>query len=459
VYRHWLVFWASLATVLTMFGIVPVQAGIFSTRNVIRVVPKQFALAQDAPIADFNFDEIISPYVLSTYSIAMFDERLPPWMARNYTLRPFSKESSDQASANWTAQTTLYGVDLHCELAKGPTTNVSTDTRREYTSGSCTYWDQTGYLEAFTMMLGMRNSTRYSSEPLECDTNRHDIFVSLAQATSKELFTDGAPHNVTAIFCHADYFQQAVLATVDGRSMKPLAYDITGPRENVSVPLFNLTTFYGTLNAWRFPSTTNWGSLIVPEPPHFQYGDEGMYSELDETQFLSTIAIAMEKKPLEYYMDPKALMISYAQAYSLTFSRAMNEALRTNASYPTTIPGSSSYTLESVVLERLFTHIVTLLLSMVAICAAALIYTTWRDATVTTTGRLYSDPGTVAAVMSLVSEDDRLLSRFSAMDKHSIALLTKNFDEERFKLDSSGYVALVSSELDAFLIGTLVFVC
>jgi hypothetical protein len=138
----------------------------------------------------------------------------------------------------------------------------------------------------------------------------------------------------------------------------------------------------------------------------------------------------------------------------VTFSRALNEALRTNALYLTTIPGSSSYALQSVVLEPLFTYIVTLLLSTVAICTAALRCTTWRDAKDVSTIRLYSDPGTVAAVKSLVSKDDRLLSRFSAIDKHSIAALRKNFDHERFELDRSGCVALVSLELNAFLIGS-----
>jgi hypothetical protein len=45
-FRHWLVFWASLATVLTTFGIVPVQAGIFSTGKVVQIHPQDFVISQ-----------------------------------------------------------------------------------------------------------------------------------------------------------------------------------------------------------------------------------------------------------------------------------------------------------------------------------------------------------------------------------------------------------------------------
>jgi hypothetical protein len=419
-----------------MFGIVPAQAGIFSTRNVTRVIPMQFAPAQDAPAAAFKFDKIISPYTLSTYSIAMFNERLPPWMTRNYTLRPFSRESSDQASANWTAQTTLYGVDLQCEVAKGPTAYASG--WLVYRSGPCVYANYFHSPSLIRASFVVQNGTRYNERNLRCNTYNHSFFASLSRKIGGRVNTEDATYNVTAIFCRADYFQQSVMATVDGATKKPLSFDVVGSRENLSGTSFNLTAFDIAMNDQELPLSTTWKSLAVPNAPRFKYGDEGRYGSLDDTPFVSAIAIAMEKRLIEEYFDVSTMMDSYRQAYKLVFSRAMNEALKTNVTYPATVPGTSTYTLESVVLEPVFTNVVTSLLSMVALCAAAALYISFRESRSTTASHLTSDPGTVAAVMSLVAEDDRLLSRFAKMEKHSLPLLAREFGKARFGLSNSG---------------------
>jgi hypothetical protein len=114
--RHWLVFWASLATVLTTFGIVPAQASIFSTGKVDQVHPQDFVVSQKYIHSSEQERDLTISYARSAYGILGLNDTLPAYMTTEYTLAPFTASGlAGQPKGTWTANTTLYSLDLYCE--------------------------------------------------------------------------------------------------------------------------------------------------------------------------------------------------------------------------------------------------------------------------------------------------------------------------------------------------------
>lgn len=115
--RHWPVFWASFAVVLVAWGVVPTQAGIFSTKVTTRITETPFHRSTASVPASEQPTKLSFRYAQSVYSIATLNETLTGYMARNYTLAPFRPSLDASAHGNWTAETTLYSLDLNCEPA------------------------------------------------------------------------------------------------------------------------------------------------------------------------------------------------------------------------------------------------------------------------------------------------------------------------------------------------------
>jgi hypothetical protein len=116
VYSHWLTFWASLATVITTFGIVPLQAGIFFVAKITPTYEQDFLVSTKFIPASAQADALTLGFAQSVYGILIFNDTLPPFMTHTYTLAPFTAlESSARSgtwSGTWTADTTLYTMDL-----------------------------------------------------------------------------------------------------------------------------------------------------------------------------------------------------------------------------------------------------------------------------------------------------------------------------------------------------------
>ena len=135
--RHWPVFWASLAVVLVTWGVVPVQAGIFSVRAVTRITNTTFAVSTSSIPVEKQATTLNFGYAQSTYGIVSLNETLPRFMNRNYTLAPFRPStdlhSTGLESGVWTAPTTKYSLDLYCEDVSHKADNSATIA---YTSNS-----------------------------------------------------------------------------------------------------------------------------------------------------------------------------------------------------------------------------------------------------------------------------------------------------------------------------------
>jgi hypothetical protein len=137
---HWPVFWASFAVVLVTWGLVPVQAGIFSVRTVTRSTNTTFSVSTSSMPIQQQATTLTFQYAQSTKGIVSLNETLPEFMDRSYTLAPFRPsielDMSSQGKGVWTAPTTKYSLDLSCEDVSHKSDN---STRIFYTSGGCNF--------------------------------------------------------------------------------------------------------------------------------------------------------------------------------------------------------------------------------------------------------------------------------------------------------------------------------
>jgi hypothetical protein len=140
-FRHWLVFWASLATVLTTFGIVPVQAGIFSTGKVVQIHPQDFVISQKYIHSSEQERDLTISYARSAYGILELNDTLPAYMTAEYTLAPFTASGlARQPKGTWIANTTLYSLDVHCEEGR-PTIDSDSERPACISSDGCSVVD------------------------------------------------------------------------------------------------------------------------------------------------------------------------------------------------------------------------------------------------------------------------------------------------------------------------------
>lgn len=106
--------------VLVTWGLVPVQAGIFSVKTVTRTSEMTFAVSTSFMGADEQGKNLSMEYAQSTYGIVALNETLPPYMTRSYTLAPFTpqyEQEDNSTQGAYTAPTTMYTLDLECENA------------------------------------------------------------------------------------------------------------------------------------------------------------------------------------------------------------------------------------------------------------------------------------------------------------------------------------------------------
>jgi hypothetical protein len=114
-FKHWPVFWVSLATVLTTFGIAMVQGGIFSVKQqkgppscccslivdivdtltsspgtIAQIHPHDFVVSRKYIYDSEQERDLTISYARSTFGILKLNDTLPAYMTTEYTLAPFN---------------------------------------------------------------------------------------------------------------------------------------------------------------------------------------------------------------------------------------------------------------------------------------------------------------------------------------------------------------------------------
>ncbi|KAH7079533.1 hypothetical protein FB567DRAFT_124050 [Paraphoma chrysanthemicola] len=447
--RHWPVFWASFAVVLVTWGLVPTQAGIFSVETVTRATNLTFAVSTATMPFDQQATSLTFRYAQSTYGIVSLNETLPQYMARNYTLTPFEPSgphANISGKGTYSAQTTMYTLDLECEDASHKADNstsivYSSNNGCNFTlglTGNLTVGDSSAKSEIlairqYTGMYVGYHSGGFADYYLSdsCPESGNTTFYA-AFAKSKLRKSD-PPLDVTAIFCRPRYWQQEVHATIDAITKAPLSINPVGDRQLLAWNAFNTTFFESVLNSGSVGVEVRSDSLPARTiPKYFETvanTNLSMSSGAAMMQPMVGLALGTSTRPLEDYTDYKALAKAYADAYRLLFARAMVDVLGSEVRDPKQTMGEQRITTEAVVLEPVFVHIVVGLLGIVSIAAIALLVLSCRRKR-----NLRTDPSTIASVMAIVADNEPLLSDFSDLDCCTMEDVQKIIGPKRYKL-------------------------
>ncbi|KAH9882358.1 hypothetical protein J1614_000594 [Plenodomus biglobosus] len=478
--RHWPVFWASISIVIVTWGLVPVQAGVFSIRTIQRSFDAPFSLSTSFMPTEQQVTNLTLRYAQSTFGIATLNETLPAYMARNFTLAPFKpafvKNGVDIGTqGTWTAVTNMYGVDLYCEVAspqRNASDSISGTVLYQSNSGCNVTMGLTGNVtkgfnsnkniyapllsakDYMAMYIGYYNGG-FSDYSLEgsCPPERNSTFYA-AFSRNKARASD-VPNNVTAIFCEPIFFEQEVNATVDMGTRLPTTITPVGDKKQLSSNLFNTTYFQIQMNGGSGYEVRGNNLPIKSQPDYLERIAETNVSLLTGPTGAGTVqpmvglSLTVSDRPFEDYLDWKVLSKSYADAYRLMFSRAMVDVLNGGVESAVEVSGRQQYTTQAVVLEPVFTYIVQGFLGVVSIATLALLYLS-----VTRTRKLYSDPSSIASVMSLVADSDAFLSEFEGLDCCTIEDVYTVIADKRYRLiDDGGKNSIVGVDpaIDAVL--------
>jgi hypothetical protein len=446
--RHWAVFWASLALVLVTWGLVPIQAGLFSTRHVMHTFPATFNVSQDFIPADEQPSTLTLAFAQSAYSIVTLNETLPPYMTREYTLDRFTSSSatgSDGESGQWTAPTTLYGLDLSCEPAIA--------TPHEH---FITYRSTTGCELGSVGLTGNETRTPGVSDPVNlaggqkkgfsamyagywrtndaqfyidvCPPGKVDTFYA-AFARNKEREED-PPQNVTAIFCEPMYYELPVNATVDSRTKQPIDFVALGPKRQLPVGRFNTTWLEQLMNGGVSHVDVRGDTMPDSGMPSWrsQLVDTDM-TEVPDNEPMVSVALIIDRRPLADYLDWQMLAESYQKAWRLLFARAMVDTRGPDSAALEVVIGTNSISTNAVVLDPVFTYIVEALLGFVSVLTLVLLYISMTRAPA-----LRANPNSIASAMSLVAENESLLADFAELDCCTTETLRKVLQKRTYRL-------------------------
>lgn len=451
--RHWSVFYASLAVVITTWGVVPIQAGIFATSTITRLSSASTTKSTGYLPSARQASELSLRYVQSVYGIATLNETLPPYMTRAYTLAPFKARSSNlDRDELWTAPTTLYSLDMECEEARPKGTNSWTDSHgcttiglntnqtigrvdasgedagvygvREYSAMYVGYWN-----------LGMANYYIAGSCPREFSNRFYAGFGR------NKRFAADPPIQPTSTFCHASYYQQEVNATISSKTKHPIGDVVPlGPKRPLSDDIFNITLFEGQLND-ASPMQEVRGAL--PDDGFPSYAGRIAYMNITLTEAGSTsggwihtmaaLAIISGNKSLENYLEIDKLRLSYEAAYRLMFSRAMHEVLDQDFASTVEVEGTRRVTTQTVLLVPVFTYIAEALLGVVSLATLGLWYCSSNRSL-----NLRTDPSTFASVMSLTASEQSLLEYFEQLDLAPDHDMDERINSTRYSLTEHG---------------------
>lgn len=481
---------------MTTFGIVPLQAGIFSTRQTTLIHPQDFAISNKFIHSSLQEQRLTLGYTRSAYGVSMLNETLPAFTGRNYTLKPFGLfDLGGQSNENeyWTAESTLYSMQLQCEVPQpagsrnrtwireysriDPATNETDSWNRTRNSYSNTGFESSAgcYVNSAYNTNHTFSELNYSprkdyfgfyrgyytpnngvfvrglkapnlADDIWCgDKGNRTFFATFSRYKRKK---NDPPNNLTAIFCTPSYYEQDVVATVDAVSRHPKAVRLQGVRRPLSADIFNTTVFEDVV-----ASAVRQVQIGEESLPGNQFPD--CAGQLYDTSFdttsgsepITNMVVAMNKHRLQDLQDPESLAAAYESAYQLLFAGSMTEILKTDFS-DTTSAGSGirEARLEAVVLEPLFTHLVTGFLAVVSVAMMISLYLCIVDQS----KQIFpDDPGkqtafcyiasnariaSIAGTMSVVADDPRTLSLFSDLEMTPIKAFRHKLRRRRFKL-------------------------
>lgn len=451
------------------WGVVPIQAGIFATETIQLSSGSRFRQSTGFIPASKQSDKVDGSYIYSAHGIIWLNETLPPYMTRDYALAPFELQDKDvtldKSHSTWTSKTTLYSLDMNCELPGvdvrdelqmnngfdfAPTT---VQTSQWVSSNGCgfptSYYAPIGN-ETIGPNAEMNNMSAYDTKdftsiyigqyPTEwadyylqtyCPSTANHTFMAWF-AKNKQRAED-PPNPVTRLYCTPYYFEQEVVATIDATTKAPINYTATGDKMALSAKKWNSTFFETQMNTGKVNEFNRATMPFSVYPDQLETVSSYPISLANFGTILQPMAgyiVGVSRRPLEELLDPHALADAYQAVYRIVFARSMTVVLDQDFNSTTSAYGRYDYTAAAVVMVPAFTYVVEGLLGFVSICGIVLFTISLKRK-----WSLCSDPATIAGVQSLVADNPALLREFSTLDRASAEEIVTNLENKKFKLE------------------------
>jgi hypothetical protein len=451
------------------WGVVPIQAGIFSTETIQLSSESVFRESTGFIPASEQSDKVGGSYIYSAHGIIWLNETLPPYMTRDYALAPFElqdvDETLDKGHRTWTSRTTLYSLDMECEtpgvkvqdelqMSSGfnfaPTT---VQTSQWVSSNGCgfptSYYTSIGN-ETIGPNPNMGNNSAYDTKEFgsiyigQYPTDWADYYLetycpSTANHTFMAWFTrnkqraEDPPNPVTRLYCTPFYYEQQVMATIDAKTRAPINYTSMGVKRPLPAEKWNSTFFEPQMNTGRVNEFNRANMPLSVWPDQLETISSYPVSLSNYGTILQPMAgyiIGVSRRPVHELLDPHALADAYQSVYRIVFARSMTFILDQNFNSTTRSSGRYDYTAAAVIVVPVFTYIVEGLLGFVSICGIVLFVIS-----LTRKWSLLSDPATIAGVQSLVADNTALLRDFSTLGRASTEEIATSLKDKKFKLE------------------------
>ncbi|CAK4033135.1 Hypothetical predicted protein [Lecanosticta acicola] len=446
--KHWSVLTASLITILVFWGLTPTQAGIFAVRTVKIDTRANATYSTDyTPISKQG--NLTSIYAQSVYNIAWLDETLPPFMTRSYALSPFGPSmatTANQTASNFTGLTTLYSIDVLCEEAtlwnRSGTWRYNSSTGCSFTGPRYRPNGGTDLSKPFdTIYVGYQNEDGFADYDLSSDCGPeffHLFFVRWSKSTPLAIKSaqepgdlDPSQANETALFCHANYFQQRVNATITLPSNSVIQAQPVGSKSALPPDLFNVSTFEWSMNSGEEPVASR-GDYPTTSFPDQKTELTDLPVNLAYIPKMAPFAIATDPQEAEAYLDAETLRLSYQSAYRLLFARQLVDILGRGQNGKTDEIGHRAYTTQAVIIVPAFAYAVTILLACIGTLATILLILSSRRP-----NQLAKDPATIGELMELVAEDSSSTATFSRVRNDNSCELASKLSRATFRIHPS----------------------
>jgi hypothetical protein len=376
------------------------------------------------------------------------NETLPPFMSPDFVLAPFGpvrEEPGKQNSEIWSGFTQLYSANISCEEAipwnDTGIASINSTWGCSFELPPARTIPSTNDSKIFdTLYVGYSNvdgtADYYLGASGICPSNASNTFliqwskalIPIPQYNALPGTEKNAHANVTTRWCRSSYFVQDVKAEISMPGRAVLSYSALNDPRPLPADMFNSSDFEAAMSMGHdeLATRTDFPTALWPNQQSFLDNTPLNMAYLPK---MAPFALGSFQRPMDDYLDPNVLDQSYQAAYRLLFARHMSDVLSSELDKDAVTTGHHQYTTQAIILVPAFTYVVTALLALTVLLALTLLYGSHvRDL------RLHSDPATIAATMSLVADDEHLLTAFKPLDKASNAELDETLAERRFEL-------------------------
>jgi hypothetical protein len=195
--------------------------------------------------------------------------------------------------------------------------------------------------------------------------------------------------------------------------------------------MFNETVFEANVNVGQQPL------LSRADFPDRYWPNQAPYLadlplNVDPQAKMASFAVSSFLQPVEDYLNPETLRLSYQAAYQLLFARQLVPFFSSQFDPHTQNSGRATIQTQGIIAVPAFAYGAEAVLGAALCFAIALLCLEMRKST-----RLKSDPSTISSLMSLAADEEALLDVFKSLDRVSKKDLIKVISQQNFQLKTS----------------------